>query len=56
MPIFLANIFLFTAAVAIVPIMLHLLHRRRPQPIEFAAMRFLTEAIAKSRRSRRVTR
>ena len=55
MPIFLANIFLFTAAVAIVPIMLHLLHRKRPQPIEFAAMRFLTEAIAKSRRSRRVT-
>ena len=55
MPIFLANAFLFAAAVAIVPIMLHLLHRKRPQPIDFAAIRFLSEAIAKSRRSRRVT-
>ena len=55
MPIFLANAFLFTALVAVVPVMLHLLHRKRPQPIDFAAIRFLTEAIAKSRRSRRVT-
>ena len=55
MPIFLANAFLFSALVAVVPIMLHLLHRKRPQPIAFAAIRFLTEAIAKSRRSRRVT-
>ncbi len=55
MPIFLANAFLFSALVAVVPIMLHLLHRKRPQPIDFAAIRFLTEAIAKSRRSRRVT-
>ena len=55
MPIFLANAFLFTAAVAVVPVMLHLLHRKRPQPIDFAAIRFLSEAMAKSRRSRRIT-
>ena len=55
MPIFLANAFLFTAAVAIVPVMLHLLHRKRPHPVDFAAVRFLSEAMAKSLRSRRVT-
>ncbi|MBR4674998.1 MAG: VWA domain-containing protein [Victivallales bacterium] len=41
--------------VAIIPVLLHLLHRKRPKPILFAAMRFLNEAITKSRRSRRVT-
>ena len=55
MPFFLANAFLFSALVAVVPVVLHLLHRKRPIPIDFAAIRFLTEAIAKSRRSRRVT-
>lgn len=55
MPIFLANAYLFFGLVALVPLMLHLLHRKRPQPVMFAAMRFISDAIAKSRRSRRVT-
>lgn len=55
MPILLANFYLLFGLVALVPLMLHLLHKRRPQPIMFAAMRFLSEAIAKSRRARRIT-
>ena len=55
MPIFLFNGFLLFGLVALVPVLLHLLHRRRPQPIPFGAVRFLKEAISKSRRSRRVT-
>ena len=55
MPIFLVNGFLLFGLVALVPVFLHLLHRRRPQPVPFAAVRFLKEAISKSRRSRRVT-
>ena len=55
MPIFLSNVFLLFGLVALVPLLLHLLHRRRPQPIQFAAVRFLKEAISKSRRSRRIT-
>ncbi len=55
MPIFLANAFLLFSLVATIPVLLHLLHRKRPQPIPFAALRFLHEAITKSRRARRVT-
>ena len=39
----------------VVPIALHLLHRRRPQPIMFGTLRFLHDAIAQSRRSHRLT-
>ena len=55
MPIFLANAFLFFGLVAILPVLMHLLHRKQPKPVLFAAMRFLQEAITKSRRSRRIT-
>ncbi|MBQ6472031.1 MAG: BatA domain-containing protein [Victivallales bacterium] len=55
MPIFLANPFLWFSLVALVPIALHLLHRHRPTPMKFAAVRFLREALAQSRRARRVT-
>ena len=55
MPIFLANPFLWFSLVALVPVALHLLHRHRPTPIQFSAVRFLKEALAQSRRARRVT-
>jgi hypothetical protein len=55
MPIFLFSGFLFFGLAALVPLALHLLHRRRPQPYLFAAMRFIEVATAASRRSRRIT-
>ena len=55
MPLFTAGIFLFSALAVVVPLALHLLHKRQPQPIKFAAVRFMRDAIAKSRRSRHLT-
>ena len=55
MPFFLGSGFLVAAAAAVVPIALHLLHRRRPQPIMFGTLRFLHDAIAQTRRSHRLT-
>ncbi|MBP5639152.1 MAG: BatA domain-containing protein [Victivallales bacterium] len=55
MPVFTAGIFLLSALAVVVPLALHLLHKRQPQPIKFAAVRFMRDAIAKSRRSRRLT-
>lgn len=55
MPIFLNPWFLMAVAAAAVPIALHLLHRRNPQPVPFSTLRFLQAAVAQTRRSRRVT-
>jgi hypothetical protein len=55
MPFFLANTFLFFGLAALVPIALHLLQRKKPRPVKFAAMRFLRAAIEQTRRSRRIT-
>jgi hypothetical protein len=55
MPFFLANPFLWFSLAALIPVALHLLHRKRPRPIPFAALRFLRTAIERSRRSRRLT-
>ena len=55
MPFFLGSSFLLAGLAVVVPIALHLLHRRRPQPIMFGTLRFLQTAIAQSRRSHRLT-
>lgn len=52
---FMAPWFMLASAVAAVPLALHLLHRRRPQPVPFSTIRFLREAIASTRRSRNLT-
>ncbi|MCR4572462.1 MAG: BatA domain-containing protein, partial [Lentisphaeria bacterium] len=46
MPFFLGSSFLLAGLAVVVPIALHLLHRRRPQPIMFGTLRFLQTAIA----------
>ncbi len=55
MPFFLANPFLWFSLAALIPVALHLLHRKKPRPIGFAAVRFLRSALEQSRRSRRLT-
>ncbi|OGV76192.1 MAG: hypothetical protein A3K19_18905 [Lentisphaerae bacterium RIFOXYB12_FULL_65_16] len=55
MPILLAPWFLVIGVAAVVPVALHLLHRRRPKPMPFSSLRFLVEAAAKTRRSRHLT-
>lgn len=55
MPIFLAQAFLWFSMAALIPVALHLLQRRKPQPVPFAAVRFLHAALAQSRRARRLT-
>ncbi len=55
MPFFLANWYLIFGLAAVVPVALHLLHQRRPQPVPFSTLRFLQDAIARTRRSRRLT-
>jgi len=55
MPFFLANWYLLFGLAAAVPVALHLLHRRKPQPVPFSTLRFLQDAISKTRRSRHVT-
>ena len=46
---------LLAGAAAVIPVALHLLHRRKPKPVAFSSLRFLHEAIAKTRRSRHLT-
>lgn len=53
MPLFLWS--LLAGAAASIPIALHLLHRRKPKPVPFSSLRFLYEAVAKTRRSRHLT-
>ena len=55
MPVFLAPWFLVGALAAGIPIALHFLHRRRPSPVAYSTLRFLSEAIARTHRSRRLT-
>ncbi len=55
MPVFLAPWFLVATAAAAIPVALHLLHRRKPKPVPFSSLRFLAEAVAKTRRSRNLT-
>lgn len=55
MPILAAPLFLAALAIAGVPIALHLLHKRNPKPFQFSTLRFLQEAITKTRRARQVT-
>lgn len=55
MPIFLAQAFLWFSLAALIPVALHLLQRRRPQPVPFAAVRFLQSALAQTRRARHLT-
>jgi len=51
-PLFLAPLYLLGAAVAALPVVMHLLHRRKPRPVPFSTLRFLQTAVAKTRRSR----
>jgi len=55
MPVFLAPLYLLAGLAAAIPIAIHLLHRRRPRPVPFSTLRFLQEAVARTRRSRNVT-
>lgn len=55
MPVFLAPWFLMVAATALVPLALHLLWKRRPQPMPFSSLRFLQKAMVSTRRARRIT-
>jgi hypothetical protein len=55
MPFFLANWYLLFGLAAAIPVALHLLHKRKPQPVPFSTLRFLQDAIAKTRRSRHLT-
>lgn len=55
MPIFLAQAFLMFGLAAVIPVALHLLQRRQPQPVPFAAVRFLHAALSRTRRARRLT-
>lgn len=55
MPVFLAPIYLLAAAAAVVPLALHLWWRRKPRPMPFSTLRFLDDAVARTRRSSRLT-
>lgn len=55
MPFFLANPFLWFSLAIAFPIALHLIHRKKPKLVPFAALRFLRNAIERNRRSRRIT-
>jgi len=55
MPVFFDPWFLMAGATAAFPILIHLLHRRKPTPVPFSTLRFLRDALAKTRRSRHVT-
>lgn len=52
---FLNPMFLLALAAATLPIALHLLNRRNPKPVPFSTLRFLDEAIARTRKSRHLT-
>ena len=55
MPVFLAPIYLLAAAAAVLPLALHLWWRRKPRPVPFSTLRFLDDAVARTRRSSRLT-
>ena len=55
MPVFLAPIYLLAAAAAVLPLALHLWWRRKPRPLPFSTLRFLDDAVARTRRSSRLT-
>ncbi|MCF7853830.1 MAG: BatA domain-containing protein [Candidatus Pacebacteria bacterium] len=55
MPVFLAPLYLIGAALAAAPVIMHLLQRRKPRPVPFSSVRFLQAAVARTRRSRRIT-
>jgi hypothetical protein len=55
MPVFLAPIFLVGTLLAAAPVVMHLLHQRKPKPVPFSTLRFLRAAVARTRRSRRLT-
>lgn len=55
MPIFGAQLFLLAGLAAVIPVALHLLHRRRPREYPFSTVRFLEQALARTRRSRHIT-
>ncbi len=52
--IFLNSILLFGTAAAAVPIIIHLLNKRKVQHVTWAAMRFLREAIEQNQRRLRI--
>ena len=52
---FLNPYFLFALLSVGLPVMLHLLNRRDPKPVPFSTLRFLQTALAKTRKSRRLT-
>ena len=55
MPFFAAPLFLWSCLAVAIPVAIHLLHRRKPRPVLFSTLRFITEAVARTRRSRNVT-
>jgi len=55
MPVFLAPWFLAAGLAAAIPIAIHLLHRRKPKPLPFSTLRFIKEAVSRTRRSRNLT-
>lgn len=46
---------ILSVAAAGVPLALHLLQKKNPVPLDFAALRFLKEAVAKTRRARQIS-
>ncbi|NOY83126.1 MAG: VWA domain-containing protein [Kiritimatiellaeota bacterium] len=55
MPVFLAPWFLAAGLAAAIPVAIHLLHRRKPKPLPFSTLRFIREAVDRTRRSRNLT-
>lgn len=51
---FLAPWFLLAAAAGIIPVLLHMIHRRRAKEAPFPTLRFLRASVEKTRRRRRV--
>ena len=56
MPIFLTPIYLLAGLGAAIPLVLHLIHRRKPRPVRFSTLRFLRAAAIRTRRARRLNR
>ncbi len=56
MPIFLTPIYLLAGLAAVIPLVLHLIHRRKPRPVRFSTLRFLKAAAIRTRRARRLNR
>lgn len=56
MPVFLTPIYLLAGLAAVIPLVLHLVHRRKPRPMQFSTLRFLRAASVRTRRARRLNR